>query len=227
MFIRAVFLRNNSIFLKKCKNELKNRVLPKKVPLFYPFLGKMRLTHFFWPILAEFFIPPGNMFIRTVFLRNNSIFLKKCKNGLKNGVLPKKYPFFANFYPFLGKMRLTHFFWPISAEFFIPPGNMFIRTIFLRNNSIFLKKCENGLKNWVLPKTKSTFFAYFYSFFCFPNRDFTRKFLRRYFLKKKKRFGKNCQMMVLTQIFKKLKFSKTKTSGSQKNDKFLYMNHSR
>ena len=180
MFIRTVFLRNNSIFLKKCKNELKNGVLPKKVPLFYPFLGKMRLTHFFWPILAEFFIPPGNMFIRTVFLRNNSIFLKKCKNGLKNGVLPKKYLFFLPiFTDFLGKMRLTLYFWPILAEFFIPSGNMFIRIVFLRNNSIFLKKCKNGLKNGVLPKTKSTFFAYFYSFFCFPNRDFTQRFLRR------------------------------------------------
>ena len=131
MFIRAVFLQNNSIVLKKCKNELKNGVLPQKVRLFYPFLGKIRLILFFF---AEFFIPPGNMFIRTVFLRNNSIFLKKCKNELKNRVLPKKVPLF---YPFLGKMRLTHFFWPILAEFFIPAGNMFIRTVFLWNNSNF------------------------------------------------------------------------------------------
>jgi hypothetical protein len=133
-------------------------------------------TLYFWPILAEFFIPPGNMFIRTVFLRNNSIFLKKCENELKNGVLLKNV---FLFYPFLGKMRLTLDFWPILAELLIPPGNMFIRTVFLQNNSIVLKKCKNGLKNEVLPKTKSTFFAYFYLFFCFPNRDFTRRFLRR------------------------------------------------
>ena len=139
-------------------------------------LSPLQKPLFFLPILTDFFIPPGNMFTRTVFLRNNSIFLKKCKNGLKNGVLPKKVPLF---YPFLVRIRLTLFFWPILAEFFIPPGNMFIRAVFLRNNSIFLTKCKNGLKNGVLPKTKSTFFAYFYSFFFFPNRDFTRKLLRR------------------------------------------------
>jgi hypothetical protein len=43
----------------------------------------MRLTLYFLPILAELLISPGNMFIRTDFLQNNSIFLKKCKNGLK------------------------------------------------------------------------------------------------------------------------------------------------
>ena len=90
---------------------------------------------------------------------------------------PQKVPLFLPiFTDFLGKMRLTLYFWPILAEFFIPSGNMFI----LRNLQLdFFEKCKNGLKNGVLPKTKPTFFAYFYSFFRFPNRDFTRRFLRR------------------------------------------------
>ena len=78
---------------------------PKSTPLL-PFFGQNEIDPLFWPILVEFFIPPGNMFIRTVFLRKNSIFLKKCKNELKNGVLPKKVPLFT----FFGQNKIDPFF---------------------------------------------------------------------------------------------------------------------
>ena len=113
----------------------------------------------------------------------NSIFLKKCKNGLKNGVLPKKSsPFLAIFTYFLAKFVWPYFFWPILSDFFISPGNMFIWSIFLRMNSIFLKKCKNGLKNRVLPKKSSPFlaiFTYFLAKFVWPYfflADFVRFF---------------------------------------------------
>jgi hypothetical protein len=70
--------------------------------------------------------------------------------------------FCPNNYPFFGKNEIDPFFWPIFAEFFIPPGNMFIRTFFLRNNSIFLKKSKNAAQKWSFAQKVPRFFAYFY-----------------------------------------------------------------
>ena len=92
---------------------------------------------------------------------------------------PKKYPFFGQnqIDPFFfGKMRLTLYFWPNFL--FLPEICLFVLS-FYETTRFFWKKCKNGLKNGVLPKTKSTFFASFYTFFCFPNCDFTRRFLRQ------------------------------------------------
>ena len=117
----------------------KGPFLPSKNPVFF----------------ADFFIPPGNMSYSNCLSAKQLDFFEKCKNELKNGVLPKKVPLF---YSFFGQNQIDPFFF---AEFFIPPGNMFIRTVFLRNNSIFLKKCQNGLKFGVLAKTSSTFLSMF------------------------------------------------------------------
>ena len=108
MFIRTVFLRNNSVFfLKKCKNELKNGVLSKKVHLFYPFFAKMDLTLFFCRFCPNFLFLPEICLFQLSFYETLNFFFFKCKNRLKNGVLAKKVPLF---YPFFAKMCLTLFF---------------------------------------------------------------------------------------------------------------------
>jgi hypothetical protein len=67
-------------------------------------------------------------------------FEKNVKMGSKMEFYPNRTPFFCLFLLIFEQNEIDPFFWPILAEFFIPPGNMYIQTFLLRNNSIFLKK---------------------------------------------------------------------------------------
>ena len=142
--------------------------------------GERTLTPLiFWPILADCFITPRNMFIWTFFLWNNSIFFLNVKTGSKMEFSPPKYPFL----PLFGKNVLDLFFLPILSDFFIRLGNMFIWAIYLRNNSIFWKKCKNEFNNRVLlppPIIEKNIVFFFLKkyFFCSSIIEFCSFFLQ-------------------------------------------------
>ena len=130
---------------------------------------------FFANINLFFLFLQGICLFQLSFTKQLDFFENNVKTGSNLEFWPKKYPFFT----VLSQNVLDSFFvWLIFGEFFIFPGNMFIRTVFLRNNSIFLKKCKNCFKNGVLPQKIPPFF-YIFLFFGFPNSDFTRRFSRR------------------------------------------------
>ena len=139
---------------------------PKSTPLFaylYWLLGNMRLTLYFWPILAEFFISPGNMFIRTVFLRNNSIFLKKCKNGVKNGVFAQNVSLFCLFLLILGQNEIDPFFLADFGRIFYS-SRKYIYSNCLSTKQLNLKKNVKMAQKWSFAQNVPLFLPIFTDF---------------------------------------------------------------
>jgi hypothetical protein len=151
---------------------------PKKYPLF-TLLWAIEIDTVMLADFDRIFFLQEIFLFELSFYETTRFFWKKCKNGHKIEFSPNSTPFFAYFYRFLGNMELTFFFVADFGQIFYSSRKYVYSNCVCTNQLNFFEKCKNGLKNGVLPKTKSIFFAYFYSFFCFPNRDFTRRFLRR------------------------------------------------
>ena len=92
-------------FEKKSKLPSETAFWWKKYPffslnfqVFTQFWPQSAWPFLFRPILADFLIPPGNMFIWAVFLWMNSIFWKKMKIGFRNVFLVLKKTLFSRLF---------------------------------------------------------------------------------------------------------------------------------
>ena len=76
--LTVYILRRNSIFLKKCKNGLKNGVLPKKVPLFW---AKWDWPFIFGQCWPNFLFLPEICLFGLSFYETTRFFWKNVKMG--------------------------------------------------------------------------------------------------------------------------------------------------